>query len=87
MLLDYKLNEISKEDIEAAYNAGRARLVHAWTNGGIKTRLAIDGLDIDTRGQTYSVWDAVWTTAPKSLEDCLEAAICCLESLDPQIGG
>lgn len=74
-------NKVTKDEIQTAYNAGLARLVHSHRyaqslSNSISTGLALDGIDCDTRGKCYSVWDEVWTMTPKNLKECLDAAYC-----------
>ena len=74
----YVLNdgtEVSRDQIKAAFNAGRAVIVHSWRGDGqISAGLRIDGLQVDTRGECYSAWEETWTVAPKTLRQALDAA-------------
>jgi hypothetical protein len=66
--------EVTAEQIRQAYNAGNAVLVHGNRDNGTSTSLALDGVHCDTRDDCHSVWDEVWTAAPKTLNDALHAA-------------
>ncbi|MEP6587150.1 MAG: hypothetical protein ABJA84_00130 [Polaromonas sp.] len=69
-------DEITKEQIQSAFAAGHAVLCHSNGEGRTVTGLALDGVEYDTRGECYSVWDETWTTAPKSLAQCYAVARC-----------
>lgn len=66
--------QVSADTIKAAVKYGRARLVHSHGDGKTLTSLALDGVDIDTTGECYSMWDEVWTTTPKTVLQALAAA-------------
>ena len=73
----YVLNdgtEVTRDEIEAAYNAGLAMLVHGNGDGHTTTGLMLDGEEIDTRDECYSMWDEVWTRPAPSLQAALRAA-------------
>lgn len=65
---------VTCEQIEQAFSAGDARLVHSHGENKTLTSLALDGEDVDTHGECHSMWDECWTTTPTSLERCLRAA-------------
>lgn len=65
---------VSKAQIELALKSGLARLVHGYGDGCIRTALSLDGVDIDTRGDCYSVWDEAWTQIPVSLQEACRNA-------------
>ena len=72
----YLLNngdQSTKSAIVTAHKQGLCRCVHSHGDGRTLTGLALDGVDIDTRGACYSVWEEVWTTPP-TLHQALEAA-------------
>lgn len=73
----YNLNdgtEVTKDQIQSALDAGKARIVHNRGDHSTSSALMIDGRDIDTRGQCHSVWEEVWTREPKDLAEALRAA-------------
>ena len=72
----YLLNgeAVSAGQIKAAFEAGKAVLVHGRTEGGTSTGLALDGQHFDTRDECYSVWDEAWTRQPETLAQALRAA-------------
>ena len=65
---------VTADQIRAAFDAGKARLIHGRGEGRTTTGLMLNGEDIDTRGQCYSMWDEVWTTTPATLQSALQAA-------------
>jgi hypothetical protein len=70
---------VTREQIQQAFEAGNARLVHGYSDasqGGssVSTSLRLDGKDFDTREDCYSVWEAAWTSEPETLRECLEGA-------------
>lgn len=67
-------DEVTAEQIKEAVAKDKAVLVHANRESGICTGLMLDGEHIDTRGECYSVWDEVWSRAPDSIKDALNAA-------------
>lgn len=73
----YLLNdhtEVTKDQIKAAFEQGKARLVHGRKENSTSTTLMLDGKDFDTRGQCVSMWEETWTRKPDTLADCLNAA-------------
>ena len=68
--------EVTLDRIRAAFTAGQAVLVHGNTDGGTSTALLLDGFEADTRDECYSVWEEVWTTTPKSINQCCAVARC-----------
>ena len=66
--------EVTREQIEQGFAAGRARIVHGRGNHCTTTGLTLDGRDIDTRGQCHSMWEETWTRIPTDLGDALLAA-------------
>ena len=66
--------EVAKGQIEQAFAAGNAVLIHGHGDGKTVTGLMLDGRGIDTRNECHSMWDEVWTTNPRTLRDCLLAA-------------
>lgn len=73
--VDYNGNAITRDQIEAAFAGGRARLVHGRKiEGGTSTSLAIDGDDWDNRGQPTMMSAEWWTRTPTTVEECLAAA-------------
>lgn len=71
---DYNGNEISIDEIKVSFSLGLATLIHANGDNTVITSLSLDYINIDTRNTMYSVWDEVWTEAPQSIDDCLDAA-------------
>jgi len=70
---------VTREQIQQAFEAGKARLVHGYrdaSQGGssVSTSLRLDGKDVDTRSKCYSVWEELWTRKPKTLQECLQGA-------------
>lgn len=65
---------VTADQIRAAFDAGKARLIHGRGEGRTTTGLMLNGEDIDTRGQCYSMWDEAWTTTPETLQSALQAA-------------
>lgn len=75
--MSYVLNdgtETSALTIRVAFEAGKAVLVYSWENGYTKKGLMLDGIERDTRGACYSVWEEVWTSKPKTFKEALDAA-------------
>lgn len=70
MYLTQDGTEVTLAQIQQAFYEGRAVLAHGNAEGRTATSLRLDGLDADTRGACESVWDEVWTTAPKSIQQC-----------------
>jgi len=68
--------EVTIDQIREAFASGVAVLVHGRANWHNTTALRLDGLDVDTRGECYSAWDEVWTTQPKSVNQCCGVARC-----------
>lgn len=66
--------EVTKDQIKTAFAEGTARLVHCRADGGTSTGLLLNGEDVDTRDDCYSVWDEVWTTTPRCLWQALNVA-------------
>lgn len=67
-------DEATKEQIQAAFSAGHAVIVHNHGDNHTKSGLMIDGKHMDTRGECYSVWDEVWTSRPQSIQECYQVA-------------
>ena len=67
-------NEVSLDQIRAAFAEGKAVLVHGNRDGRSSTALMLDGKHRDTRGECCSVWDEVWTETPKTIHAALYAA-------------
>jgi hypothetical protein len=70
---------VTREQIQQAFEAGKARLVHGYrdaSHGGssVSTSLRLDGKDFDTRGECESVWEELWTRTPQTLAQCLAGA-------------
>lgn len=67
---------VTADQIKTAYKAGLCILVHQHSPRGTITALATDGVHMDTRhdDDLISLSDAVWTTAPASLREALNAA-------------
>lgn len=67
-------DEVTADQINTAFSAGKAVLIHNHRESGIATGLMLDGKHLDTRGECYSVWDEVWTHVPDTVKDALSAA-------------
>lgn len=65
---------VTREQIETAYAAGTARLVHGRGDHCTTTGLLLDGREIDTRGQCYAMSEETWTRRPEHLGQALLAA-------------
>jgi hypothetical protein len=71
---------VTHGQIQRAFEAGKARLVHGHRDasqyGGLRvsTGLMLDGKDFDTRDNCDSVWEELWTRKPETLQECLEGA-------------
>ena len=70
---------VTREQIQRAFEAGMARLVHGYhdaSQGGssVSTSLRLDGKDFDTRGECASVWEELWTRKPQTLRECIAGA-------------
>ena len=65
----------SYEQIKAAFEQGRAVLVHGRAENHTQTGLMIGIEPHDTRGQCQSMWDESWTTAPDSLRNAIGYAV------------
>ena len=74
MFLTINGEEVTREQIEAAFEAGDAVFVHGRADGHNTTGLALDGKHFDTRGECYSMWEETWTSQPTCLRDCLDVA-------------
>ena len=72
--IDCEGSFVTKDEISSAFHDGRAVLVHWYGDGFTGSALALDGRGFDTRGDSYSVWDAAWTSKPKSVRQCLAVA-------------
>lgn len=68
--------EITHAQITDAVSAGKARLIYCHGDGRTKTGLLLDGIDRDTRGQCYSMWEEVWTAIPETAGHAIQAAYC-----------
>ena len=68
--------EVTIDQIRAAFTAGDAMLVHGHTDGGTSTGLMLDGIDRDTRDECYSMWEEVWTSKARSVNQCCGIARC-----------
>ena len=66
--------EITADQIKAAFDEGDAVLVHSHGDGKNLTGLMLDGQHRDTRDTCYSMWEEVWTTKPETLQAALGAA-------------
>lgn len=66
--------EVTKEQIQQAFAAGKAVLCHYRVDSGNPAALAIDGRQYDTRGECYSMWEEGWTVRPDSIQQCYAAA-------------
>jgi hypothetical protein len=71
-LYDGEETEVTK--IVKAVQENKARLIHSRGILSILTSLSLDGIDRDTRGQCYSMWEEVWTTIPKNYREALRVA-------------
>lgn len=65
---------VTAETIRSAFAAGQAVLVHHYGDGCTRTSVMIDGHHFDTRNDTYCVWDAQWTTSPKTAGEVIRHA-------------
>lgn len=75
--MDYYLIDgtpVTRQQIEAAFTEGTARLVHGRGDHCTTTGLLLDGRDVDTRGKCYSAWEETWTRVPDHLGLALLAA-------------
>lgn len=70
---DHRGNEVTREQIQHAFEAGTATLVHGRGEGKTVTALAFEEI-IDTRGACYSMWEEIWFTQPATLDECLDVA-------------
>ncbi len=62
--------EVTKTDITRAIADGKARIIHSYNaDGKVVKSLALNGMDIDTRGLCYSIYDEVWTRKPNFFEE------------------
>ena len=71
---DYKGNEITREQIEAAFRSGKATLINSNGDGHTLTSLSLEHKEHDSRNACYSIIDEVWTQKPKLMRNCLDAA-------------
>jgi hypothetical protein len=67
--------EVTEAEIEAAFNEGRAVIIHVRREGNSKTGLLLDAVHFDTRGKCVHALDETWTSSPKTLEEALDAAV------------
>jgi hypothetical protein len=67
-------DEVTADQIKAAFSEGKAVLVHGHLNGIISTSLMLDGEHFDARGECHSVWEEAWTRTPKNVQQALQAA-------------
>jgi len=73
----YLLNdgtEVTPKQITEAFATGKARIIYGRGENRTTTGLLLDGVDRDTRGQCYSMWEEVWTDIPKSENEALKIA-------------
>lgn len=68
--------EVTIDQIREAFTSGQAVLVHNHADNHTATSLMLDGQECDTRGECYSMWEELWTTLPKSINQCCSAARC-----------
>ena len=66
--------EVSAKQIKVAFAEGRTVLIHGRAENHNTTGLMLDGVERDTRGLCYSMWDEVWSSKPKDISDALHAA-------------
>ena len=67
-------DEVTLQQIRDAFAAGKARIVYGRGDGKTTQSLTFDGIDGDTRGECYSMWEETWTAIPKSVPDACRAA-------------
>ena len=68
-------SSVTADTIKNAVVSGTARIIYSWmADGGIGHALDINGEDIDTRGDCFSVWDEQWSDVPTSIAQALRAA-------------
>lgn len=67
-------DEVTADQIKAAFAEGKAVLVHNNQDNHSSTGLMLDGKHMDTRGQCHSVWDEVWTRKAETIQQALNAA-------------
>lgn len=70
--------EFSKDEVKAAYKAGKLLLVHQYTlDGDISSNVIVveDAAKngYDNRGQNWSAWEDTWTREPKNVSEALKA--------------
>lgn len=73
----YKLHDgtvVSREQIIAAFERGRAVLVHYRIDWGIGVGLMLDGTHYDLRGRCDLLGDEQWTSYPTTAYEAIEAA-------------
>lgn len=68
--------EVTEAKIHAEFAAGNAIIVCSHGDWCNKKSLMLDGIERDTIGECYSVWDEVWTIRPKHVHEALMAAFC-----------
>jgi hypothetical protein len=64
----------SKAEIEQAFAAGTAVLIHGRGDHRTTTGLALHGREYDNRGTCHSVWEETWTRKPATVVEALRAA-------------
>lgn len=68
--------EVTIDQIREAFARGQTMLVHHNADNHTGTSLMLDGQEFDSRGECESVWEELWTTTPKSINQCCSAARC-----------
>lgn len=82
--IDRDGNEITKEQISAAFKCGKARIVYGYNSQGTFVEdIMLDGVDFDTRGECYQMCGESWTKIPSRVEICYEIARCNAGSEQP----
>lgn len=69
-------SEATRDQIAAAFETGKAVIIHARADHRTVSSLSLDGQQWDTRGQCASMWDESWTETPGSLKQALFVAHC-----------
>ena len=65
--------DVTKDEIEDAFNAGQAVLCYGRGEGLTTTSLMLDGQHYDTRGQCFNAWDEAWTQTTDDINECWSA--------------
>ncbi|QFY41950.1 hypothetical protein F6R98_04340 [Candidatus Methylospira mobilis] len=67
--------EVTEHDINTAFLAGKAVIIHSNREGDFKRGLMLNGEHFDTRGKCYYALDETWTRVPQTFSEALNTAL------------